>query len=73
LTGLLRKTGPSEHLGGDGATIFEHACRLGAEGIVAKRRDRPYQSGRCSDWVKVRNPAAPAATRIMEWLISQTE
>ena len=26
-----------------------HACALGAEGIVAKRRDRPYRSGRCAD------------------------
>ena len=45
LTGLLRKAGPgirlSEHLDGDGATIFRHACALGAEGIVAKRRERP--------------------------------
>jgi hypothetical protein len=71
LVGLLRKTGPgirlSEHLNGDGATIFRHACALGAEGIVGKRRDRPYRSGRCADWIKVRKPDAPAATRIMEW------
>jgi hypothetical protein len=42
LTGLLRKAGPgvrlSEHLDGDGATIFRHVCALGGEGIVAKRR-----------------------------------
>jgi bifunctional non-homologous end joining protein LigD len=42
LTGLLRKANPgvrlSEHLDGDGETIFQHACALGAEGIVAKRR-----------------------------------
>jgi ATP-dependent DNA ligase len=70
LTGLLRKTHPgirlSEHLDGDGETIFRHACGLGAEGIVAKRRDRPYRSGRCADWVKVKNPDAPAATRVVE-------
>ena len=71
LTGLLCKAGeglrPSEHLGGTaGATIFRHACALGLEGIIAKRRDRPYQSGRCSDWVKVKNPDAPAATRVIE-------
>src|SRR5690242_14248068 len=62
LTALLRKASPgvrlSEHLDGDGATIFRHACALGAEGIVAKRRDRPYRSGRSPDWVKVRNPTA---------------
>jgi bifunctional non-homologous end joining protein LigD len=67
----LREAAPgirlSEHLDGDGETIFLHACALGAEGIVAKRRGRPYRSGRCGDWVKVRNPDAPAATRTIEW------
>jgi peptidoglycan/xylan/chitin deacetylase (PgdA/CDA1 family) len=29
----------SEHLDGDGAAIFRHACALGLEGIVSKRRD----------------------------------
>ena len=57
----------SEHLHGDGAAMFRHACALGLEGIVSKRRDAPYRSGRCADWIKVKNPAAPAATRIMEW------
>src|SRR5690349_10031713 len=60
LTGLLPKAGPgirlSEHLNGDGETIFRHACALGAEGLVAKRRDRPYRSGRCADWIKIKNP-----------------
>jgi ATP-dependent DNA ligase len=36
------------------------------EGIVAKRRDRPYRSGRSPDWIKVKTPDAPAATRILE-------
>ena len=30
-----------EHLEGDGAVIFEHACKLGLEGIVCKRIDLP--------------------------------
>jgi bifunctional non-homologous end joining protein LigD len=47
--------------------MFRHACALGLEGIVSKRRDAPYRSGRCADWIKVKNPAAPAATREMEW------
>ena len=51
----------------DGPTLLRHACVMGLEGIVAKRRDRPYRSGRCADWVKVKNPDAPAATRIIEW------
>jgi bifunctional non-homologous end joining protein LigD len=71
LVRLLRKSRGglrlSEQLDGDdGATMFAHACHLGLEGIVAKRRDRPYCSGRCADWVKIKNPAAPVVTRVME-------
>jgi bifunctional non-homologous end joining protein LigD len=40
---------------------------MGLEGIVAKRRDRPYRSGRSPDWIKVKNPDAPAAMRIIDW------
>jgi hypothetical protein len=40
---LLRDTNAgillNEHVAGDGPTVFEHACRLGAEGIVSKRAD----------------------------------
>jgi bifunctional non-homologous end joining protein LigD len=58
----------SEHLdGADVETVFQQACVMGLEGIVAKRRDRPYRSGRSTDWVKVKNPNAPGATRMMEW------
>jgi bifunctional non-homologous end joining protein LigD len=72
LAGLLRKVGPgirlSEHLeGADGTTVLAHACRMGLEGIVAKRRDRPYRSGRCLDWIKVKNPSAPSASRHLEY------
>src|SRR5262249_15376812 len=42
----------SEHLDTDGPTMFEHAGRLGLEGIVSKRRERPYHSGRTDDWLK---------------------
>ena len=35
----------SEHLEHDGAAVFDHACRLGLEGIVSKRIDAPYRSG----------------------------
>ena len=37
---------------------------MGLEGIVAKRRDRPYRSGRAPDWIKVKTLNAPAATRV---------
>jgi len=29
----------NDHLNGDGTAFFEHACKLGCEGIVSKRRD----------------------------------
>jgi bifunctional non-homologous end joining protein LigD len=41
-------------------TVFEHTCRLGAEGIVSKRADGTYRSGPCAVWIKVRNPASIA-------------
>ena len=34
-------------------------------GIVAKRRDSRYRSGRCREWIKVKNPAHPAIERAM--------
>ena len=46
--------------------MFQHACRMGLEGIVAKRVDRPYRSGRSPDWLKIKNPDAPAASRVIE-------
>ncbi len=71
LMSVLRKAANgirlSEHLASaDGETIFQHACAMGLEGIVAKRRDRPYWSGRSPDWIKVKNPDALAATRVIE-------
>jgi hypothetical protein len=47
----------------DGATIFAHACRLGLEGIVSKRRDSRYRSGRSGDWLKSKNPESAAVRR----------
>ena len=29
----------NEHMEGDGETVFRHACKLGLEGIVSKRKD----------------------------------
>jgi hypothetical protein len=34
----------------DGPTVFRHACNLGLEGIVSKRKDSSYRSGRSPDW-----------------------
>jgi bifunctional non-homologous end joining protein LigD len=30
----------------DGEVVFRHACKLGLEGIVFKRKGSPYRSGR---------------------------
>jgi hypothetical protein len=46
-----------------GPTVFEHACKLGLEGIVSKRKDSPYRSGRSPDWLKSKNPACAAVKR----------
>jgi bifunctional non-homologous end joining protein LigD len=42
----------SEHVAGDGSLVMDKACELGLEGIISKRADRPYRSGRSGDWVK---------------------
>jgi bifunctional non-homologous end joining protein LigD len=43
-----------DFLKADGERVFEQACRIGLEGIVAKRVDTPYRSGRQDTWVKVK-------------------
>ncbi|MGA8420781.1 MAG: hypothetical protein WB691_13660, partial [Pseudolabrys sp.] len=53
----------TEHLTGDGPTVFEHVCRMGLEGIVSKRTDAPYRSGASKTWVKTKNPASEAVRR----------
>ncbi len=42
----------SEHFSIEGATFFEHVSRLGLEGMISKRGDAPYRSGRTKDWLK---------------------
>jgi bifunctional non-homologous end joining protein LigD len=58
---LLEDTKPegiafSDHQDGDGIALFAAACRMGLEGIVAKRKGSRYASGRSKAWVKVKNP-----------------
>lgn len=43
-----------DHVVGSGERVFAEACRLGAEGVLSKRRDRPYRSGRHGDWLKLK-------------------
>src|SRR4051812_46840343 len=43
-----------------------HACKMGLEGIVSKRLGSRYRSGRSPDWLKFKNPEAPAVKREAE-------
>jgi bifunctional non-homologous end joining protein LigD len=56
----------TEHLTGDGPNVFDHACRMGLEGIVSKRIDAPYRSGPSRAWLKLKNPASEAVRRERE-------
>jgi bifunctional non-homologous end joining protein LigD len=42
----------SEHFTAPGQQMLDNACDLGLEGIVSKRADAPYRSGRAYDWIK---------------------
>jgi bifunctional non-homologous end joining protein LigD len=55
-----------EHIEEDGATVFLHACKLGLEGIVSKRKGSRYSAGRSPDWLKSKNPNSPAVRREVE-------
>jgi bifunctional non-homologous end joining protein LigD len=39
----------NEHTDQDGAAVFQHACKMGLEGIVSKRLSAPYRSGPSRD------------------------
>lgn len=51
--------------GAIGPDLFRTACDMGLEGLVSKRRDRPYRSGRSKHWVKVKNRTHPAMSRVI--------
>jgi bifunctional non-homologous end joining protein LigD len=55
-----------EHAEGHGDKMFAAVCDLGLEGIVSKKLTAPYRSGPTRNWIKVKNPNAPAATRVLE-------
>ncbi|HEX6316130.1 MAG TPA: DNA ligase D [Gemmatimonadaceae bacterium] len=54
----------SDHVAGRGPDVFAEACRNGAEGIVSKRADAPFQAGRSRSWLKVK------CTRRQEFVIA---
>ena len=49
-----------------GPDLFRAACDMGLEGLVSKRADRPYRTGRSPGWIKVKNRAHPAMERVMD-------
>lgn len=57
LASLVPKAGTirmSDHVRGTGEAFYLQACGFGLEGIISKRADQPYRSGRGKDWVKVK-------------------
>jgi bifunctional non-homologous end joining protein LigD len=44
----------SEHWIGQGDQLYQESCRKGLEGIISKKADQPYRSGRSRDWLKVK-------------------
>ena len=69
LASILRKSRPgvrlNEHLEHpEGDVVFRHACKMGLEGIVSKRLGSRYR--RSADWLKFKNPEAPAVRREAE-------
>jgi ATP-dependent DNA ligase len=51
---------------GERLRLFTRRGYDGLEGIVSKRLDKPYRSGRSGDWIKTKNPDSPAMQRFRE-------
>ena len=51
-------------IGAIGPDLFQAACRMGLEGLVSKRSDRPYRGGRSPHWIKVKNRKHHAFERV---------
>jgi bifunctional non-homologous end joining protein LigD len=72
LASVLANAGPglrfNEHLEHeDGDTVFRHACKMGLEGIVSKRKGSPYRSARSTDWLKMKSPTAVKREEEEDW------
>ena len=53
----------SDHIEGEGDTVFSKVCAAGHEGIVSKQADAPYRGTRTRSWLKVK------CTRRQEYVI----
>ena len=57
LQAKAKRNGPirlSEHIEETGSLVLQRACQMQLEGIVSKRRDSPYVSGRAGSWIKTK-------------------
>jgi bifunctional non-homologous end joining protein LigD len=43
-----------EHFDEDGGTVLKSAQQMSLEGIISKKRDAPYRSGRSENWTKAK-------------------
>ena len=50
--------------GAIGTDLFQAACKMGLEGLVSKRSDRPYRGGKSPHWIKVKNRIHHAFNRV---------
>jgi bifunctional non-homologous end joining protein LigD len=53
--GVIRRV---DHVEGDPVDLLAEACAAGWEGLIAKRADGPYRSGRSADWLKLKCSAS---------------
>lgn len=44
----------SDHVIGHAEKFFQRACSTGLEGIISKRKQSPYRTGRVRDWLKIK-------------------
>jgi bifunctional non-homologous end joining protein LigD len=63
----------AEYEQGDiGDVLFRIACNMKLEGIVSKHLDCAYGAGKCKHWLKIKNPAHPAYSRVRDAMASRT-
>jgi bifunctional non-homologous end joining protein LigD len=58
---------PSDFEQGEiGPDLLRHACLMGLEGLVSKRKESPYRGGRSPHWIKIKNRTHHSIDRIKE-------
>jgi bifunctional non-homologous end joining protein LigD len=54
VTALSDRVRLSQTFEADGASVLQSACKMGLEGIIAKRLDAPYRGERSKSWLKIK-------------------